>query len=350
MITITIMTETKYDPHDIGTMFEEVRRAHTRVCGAAHTTPLLTSSTINKMMSSGGSGGGGGGSEGDGLTRVYFKMESLQRVGAFKFRGAFNHISTLTAEERQCGVTTHSSGNHAQGLALAAKMLDVPAVIVMPRTSPQVKIEATRGYGAEVVLCEPTLQAREEACKKIIDTRGSVLVHPYDNYRVIFGAGTACLEMISQAPEKLDVIIAPVGGGGLLSGTCIAARGLLGRDVKIIAAEPQGASDAFRSFYSPEKQHILSVNPSTICDGLLTSVGIRNMGIIRAHVDEIVLLSDEEVLNAMSLMLKRMKVVVEPSGAIVLAAALKLSDQLRGKRVGLIVSGGNVDPSLLAKL
>ncbi len=303
----------------------DVEAALERVKDAVVRTPVMTSTTI------------------DGLTgsRVFFKCENFQRVGAFKFRGAYNAVSMLTEDEKAKGVITHSSGNHAQALALASSKQDVKCTVVMPSSSPAVKMEATRGYGAEVVVCEPTLASRESTAGALIEKHGYTLVHPYDNPNIIAGAGTAAYELIKEAGQ-LDTLFAPVGGGGLLSGTSIATKGLLPQ-AKVIAGEPQGADDAYRSFKSGEIHP--SINPNTIADGLLTSLSELTFSIIQKNVDSIITVSDEDIVNAMRLLWERMKLVVEPSGAVSLAALLQICDQVKGQRIGIILSGGNVDLS-----
>jgi threonine dehydratase len=301
----------------------DIEAAFERVKDSVVKTPVMTSTTIDALTGS----------------NVFFKCENFQRVGAFKFRGAFNAVSLLTDEERQRGVITHSSGNHAQALAFASSKQGVRCTVVMPSSSPAVKMEATEGYGAEVVVCEPTLAARQSTASTLIEEHGYTLVHPYDNPNIIAGAGTAAYELIKKT-GPLDAVFAPVGGGGLLSGTSIATKGLLPK-AEVIAGEPKGADDAYRSFTSGELHP--SVNPNTIADGLLTSLSELTFSIIRKHVDRIVTVSDEEIITAMRLLWERMKIVVEPSGAVSLAALLQIADQLKGRRIGVILSGGNVD-------
>ncbi len=302
---------------------KDVQRAYERVHQVAVHTPVMTSSTIDRMTG----------------CKVHFKCENFQRVGAFKFRGAYNCVSQLSREERRRGVITHSSGNHAQALALAASMLGVKAVVVMPRTSPKVKVDATRSYGAEVVLCEPTLESRETTTKDLIDRDGYALVHPYNDERIIAGAGTAALELVMERGD-LDCVLAPVGGGGLISGTAIATKGLC-PDAQVIAVEPQNADDAFRSFR--QGTIVPSVNPKTIADGLRTSLGTVTFPIIQQLVDDVVTVTELEIVESMRLLWERMKLVVEPSGAVGLAGLLKISATLKRNRVGIIISGGNVD-------
>ncbi len=302
---------------------EDILSAHERVKGVAHDTLVLTSRTIDRMVGA----------------RVFFKCENFQRTGAFKFRGAYNALHQMTPEERELGVITHSSGNHAQALALAASLLDIKCTVVMPENSARVKIEATRGYGARVVLCKPTLEARESTTNEIIARTGSLLIHPYDNERIIAGAGTAALELIEKVSD-LDVVVCPVGGGGLLSGTAIATKGL-SPDTRVIAVEPKNADDAYLGYKSGT--WVPSVNPQTIADGLRTSLGKINYPIILEKVDDIVTVSEAEIIEAMRLLWERMKIVVEPSGAVPLAGLLSHKDLFAGERVGVILSGGNID-------
>jgi len=303
--------------------FADVTKAHLIVQKYAHRTPVLTSSSINKIV--------GG--------NLFFKCENLQKVGAFKFRGACNAVFSLTGEEAQKGVATHSSGNHAAALALAARMRGIAAHIVMPDNSPEIKKKAVAGYGANITYCEPTLQARESTLARIVAETGATEIHPYNNFNVIAGQGTAAKELIEDFGE-FDIIIAPVGGGGLLSGTALSTKYLLPR-CKVIAAEPAGADDAFRSFH--EKKIIPSVNPKTIADGLLTSLGERNFAIIMQNVDDIVTVSEEKIVEAMRMIWERMKIIIEPSSAVPLAAILQGKVDIQYKKVGIILSGGNLD-------
>ncbi|NHI88599.1 MAG: pyridoxal-phosphate dependent enzyme [Candidatus Thorarchaeota archaeon] len=302
---------------------QDIYDAHTRIRDYALWTPVMTSSTIDKMVN----------------CQVFFKCENFQRVGAFKFRGAFNTVSQLTKEERERGVIAHSSGNHAQALALAASILGIKATIVMPKNSPMVKVNATRGYGAEVVFCENSTESRVQVANELIKEHNYVLIHPYNDERIVAGAGTAALELIEEA-EELDYVFAPVGGGGLLSGTSIATKGLC-PDASVIGVEPKNADDAFRSF----RDGVIypSVKPNTIADGLRTQLGDITFRIIREYVDSIVTVSEKEIVDAMRLLWERMKLVVEPSGAVSLAGLLKMNDKLNDRRVGVIISGGNID-------
>jgi threonine dehydratase len=260
-------------------------------------------------------------------------------VGAFKFRGACNAVFSLSEEEAQKGVATHSSGNHAAALALAARMRGIAAHIVMPSNSPEIKRKAVAGYGASITFCEPTLQARESTLARIVAETGATEIHPYNNFNVIAGQGTAAKELIEDF-GYFDIIMAPVGGGGLLSGTALSTKYLL-PGCKVIAAEPAGADDAFRSFH--EKKIIPSVNPKTIADGLLTSLGERNFAIIMKNVDDIVTVSEEKIVEAMRMIWERMKIIIEPSSAVPLAAILEGKLDIQNKKVGIILSGGNLD-------
>lgn len=272
--------------------------------------------------------------------KIYFKCENMQKVGAFKMRGAANAIFALKPEERQKGVATHSSGNHAQALALAARLAGIKAYIVMPRTAPKVKVAAVEGYGAEIIFCEPNLQARESTLQEVVARTGATFVHPYNDERVIVGQATAAKELFEQVKSPLDIVLTPVGGGGLLSGTVLSAR-CFSPATKVWGGEPEGADDAYRSL----KEGILipQTGPNTLADGLLTSLGDKTFAIISKGVEQIITVTDEEIIEAMRFLWERMKLVVEPSGAVPLAAALKERVVLEGKQVGIIISGGNVD-------
>ena len=302
---------------------QDIYDSHERIRDYALWTPVMTSSTIDNLTD----------------CQVFFKCENFQRVGAFKFRGALNTVSQLTKEEMERGVIAHSSGNHAQALALAASLLDVKATIVMPKNSPTVKVNATRGYGAEIVFCENSTESRVQVANELIEKHGYVLVHPYNDERIIAGAGTAAMELIEEV-EDLDYVFAPVGGGGLLSGTSIATKGLC-ENASVIGVEPANADDAFRSFRD-DKIHP-SVSPNTIADGLRTQLGEITFKIIRERVDSIITVSEEEIVASMKLLWERMKMVVEPSGAVSLAGLLKMKDELTDLRIGVIISGGNID-------
>ncbi|MBN1824701.1 MAG: pyridoxal-phosphate dependent enzyme [Candidatus Eisenbacteria bacterium] len=309
----------------------EIREAQDRIRPHTHRTPLLTCAALDR----------------EGGARFYFKCENFQKVGAFKARGATNAVFLLGAEEATRGVATHSSGNHAAALALAARSRGVPAYVVMPRTSPRVKVEAVRGYGAEIVFCEPNLEARERGLAEVVARTGAAFIHPYDDPRVIAGQGTAAAEMIEDGPEPMDAVIAPVGGGGLLSGTALAFAALSPRTA-VIGAEPKGADDAYRSLR--EGKILPSVEPRTVADGLLTSLGRHTFPILRRLVREIVTVEEETILRAMRLVWTRMKIVIEPSAAVAFAAALERPDLFVARSVGVIFSGGNVDPDRLPEM
>lgn len=308
---------------DLAPSRAEIEAAHQRLAGVAHRTPVLTSAYFNERTGA----------------ELFFKCESFQKVGAFKFRGAFNAISSLGAEELARGVVTHSSGNHAQAVALAARLKGARATIVMPANAPQVKVAAVRGYGARVILCEPSLVARESGIQEVIRETGAVLVHPYNDLRIIAGQATAARELLADVP-RLDAVVAPVGGGGLLSGTALAAA-YFAPGTRVFGAEPSGADDAARSLASGRIEP--SVEPRTIADGLLTSLGEHTFAVIRRRVEAIVTVDDEAIVEAMRRVWERMKIVIEPSAAVPLAALLAGRLDLAGKRVGMIVSGGNVD-------
>ena len=301
----------------------EIRKAAERIRPYAHYTPVLTCDSLDQQVGA----------------QVFMKCENLQKVGAFKFRGACNAVFSLTDEEAARGVATHSSGNHAQALALAAKLRGIPAYIVMPENAPAVKKAAVAGYGGQITFCEPTLKARETTTEQIVAKTGATVVHPYNDYRVIAGQGTAALELLEEYPD-LDVIMTPVGGGGLLSGTAITAKGLAPH-IRVIAAEPEMADDAYRSLQAGNI--IPSENPKTIADGLLTSLGDKTFPIIQQHVERIVTVSEAGILAAMKFVWERAKIIIEPSAAVTIALLWERKINLFDLRVGVILSGGNVD-------
>lgn len=305
----------------------DVQAAATRIIEHVHRTPIIQSRQLNALCGS----------------DLFFKCENLQKVGAFKARGATNAVFALPEQQVQAGVATHSSGNHGAALARAAGLRGVTAHIVMPENAPQVKKEATLAYGAQIIECEATLAARESALEAVVAATGATVVHPYDNAAVIAGQGTVGLEMLEQL-ENLDVVVVPVGGGGLLAGVALAIKSLH-PEIEVLAAEPAGADDAFRSFGLGRL--IPQTNPKTIADGLLTSLGQRNFPIIQRHVDTIVTVEEESIVRAMQLQWSRLKSVVEPSGAVSFAAVLEHPERFRGRRVGLVISGGNLDLSNL---
>ncbi|MBP6144245.1 MAG: threonine/serine dehydratase [Sediminibacterium sp.] len=302
-----------------------IESAAARIAPYIHTTPIMTNKSINEQY---------------GLD-LYFKCENFQKIGAFKIRGGMNASLQLTTEQLSKGVATHSSGNHAQALAFAAKMLGVKAYIVMPESSPQVKVNAVRGYGAEVTICASNQIARETTLQEIVDNTGATFIHPYDNDEVITGQATCVKEIIESIPD-LDMVVTPVGGGGLLSGTCLGAH-YFKPGLKVYAGEPEGAADAVLSLQSGKVEKAPYVN--TIADGLMTTLSERTLAIIKAHVTDILLVSDEEIKAALRLVYERMKIIIEPSCAVPLAAVLKNVDLFKGKKVGIILSGGNVDLS-----
>jgi threonine dehydratase len=302
---------------------QDVLQAAERIKPYIHRTPVMTNESLNQKVDA----------------QVFMKCENLQKVGAFKFRGASNAVWSLTDEEAARGVVTHSSGNHAQALALAAKMRGIPAYIVMPSNAPQVKKNAVAGYGGQITFCEPTLEARESTMERIRLSTGASVVHPYNDERVIAGQGTAALELLEEIPN-LDVIIAPVGGGGLLSGTSIAVTET-NKGIRVIAAEPEMADDAFRSMQAGKI--IPSLNPKTIADGLLTSLGSLTYPIIKERVEQVVTVSEAGIVESMKFIWERTKIVIEPSAATVIAVLWEKKIDLCGLKVGVILSGGNVD-------
>jgi threonine dehydratase/serine racemase len=304
---------------------DAVRAAAHRLQGVAHRTPVATCATLDRLAG----------------RQLFFKCEHLQRVGAFKFRGAWNAIAQLPADVAARGVVTHSSGNHAQAVALAAKLRGIAAHIVMPSSASPVKRRAVEEYGGRVITCEPTLQAREATAAAVLAETGGTLIPPYDHPDIIAGQGTAALELLDQVPH-LDALVVPVGGGGLLSGSCITARAV-NRSIRLFAAEPAGADDAARSMVAGRL--IPQTAPHTIADGLLTSLGELTWPIIRDHVELVVTVSDEEIITAMRLAWERAKLLVEASAAVALAAVLSEEFKRLGgiERVGVMLSGGNVD-------
>jgi threonine dehydratase len=304
-------------------VFEDIIEAHKLIRGFIHLTPVMTSMAINEISGS----------------DIFFKCENLQKTGAFKFRGACNAIFSLTDQQASRGVGTHSSGNHAAALALAAHIKGIEARIVMPSNSSGIKKQAVRGYGGIITYCEPTLQSRETTLGKIAEDTGIEIIHPYNNCKVIAGQGTAAKELMESFPD-LDMVMCPVGGGGLLAGTALSVKAL-SKSCRVIAAEPSGADDAYRSFKAG--YIIPSVNPETIADGLRTSLGEINFAVIRENVDDIVTVSEESIIKAMRLVWERMKLIIEPSSAVPLAAILENREIFRNNRIGIILSGGNVD-------
>lgn len=302
---------------------EAINEAAKRIAPYIHRTPVLTSLSINDILNS----------------QLFFKCENFQKVGAFKYRGATNAIQQLSASQLQNGVATHSSGNHAQALALAAKIKNIEAHIVMPANAPKIKKDAVIGYGANVIECEPTLEAREATLNRVIKDKKAHFIHPYNDFGIIEGQATSAKELIEDVPN-LDYLIAPVGGGGLLSGTSLSVK-YFSPNTRTIGAEPTGADDAYRSFKAGEI--IPSINPDTIADGLLTSLGSLTFPIIKAHVEQILTVKDSVTIEAMKLIWQRMKIIVEPSAAVPLAVVMDNPHSFNGKKIGIILSGGNVD-------
>ena len=301
----------------------DIRAAHARIADKIHRTPVLTSATLDALCGA----------------QLFFKCENFQKIGAFKARGATNAVFALTEAEAANGVATHSSGNHAAALARAARLRGIPAHIVMPSNAPKTKIESVRRNGGIIVFCEPTLVAREAACAKIIAETGARLVHPFDDYAVMAGQGTATLELLEQAPD-LDLIIVPVGGGGLLCGTAVAAKGAH-PGIRVIAAEPAGADDAARSVAAGRL--IPLEQAATIADGLRTSLSARTFPLIQQQVDGIVTVYEESIVAAMRRIWEVLKIIIEPSCAVPYAAIMDEKIDVSGKRVGIILTGGNVD-------
>ena len=302
---------------------DDIREAAQRIQPYVHQTPVLTSESLNAKTGA----------------QVFLKCENMQKVGAFKFRGACNAVFSLTEAEAARGVCTHSSGNHAQALALAARMRGIPAYIVMPDNAPSVKKNAVAGYGGQITFCAPTLEARETTLTRIYERTGANVVHPYNDERVIAGQGTATLELLEGVPD-LDVVIAPVGGGGLLSGTSIAATETK-RGIRVIAGEPEMADDAYRSLQSGTV--VPSRSPKTIADGLLTSLGSLTFPIVQQRVEQIVTVSEEGIIEAMKFVWERVKIIIEPSAAVAVGVLWEKKIDLTGLKVGVILSGGNVD-------
>jgi threonine dehydratase len=302
---------------------DDIRKAAQRIRPYIHRTPVFKNQSLNEKVDA----------------QVFLKCENMQKVGAFKFRGASNAVWSLSDEEAKRGVCTHSSGNHAQALALAAKMRGIPAYIVMPENAPTVKKDAVAGYGGEISFCAPTLEAREATLRRVYEKTGANVVHPYNDERVIAGQGTAAMELLEEVPD-LDVIITPVGGGGLLSGTSIAAAEIK-PGIRVIAGEPELADDAYRSMQAGEI--IPSSNPKTIADGLLTSLGTLTFPIVRERVEQIVTVSEQGIIDSMRFIWERAKIVIEPSAAVAVGVLWEQKIDLQGLKVGVILSGGNVD-------
>lgn len=308
---------------DLQIKASDLKQAHERIKAHIHRTPVMTSQSINEIAG----------------CDIYFKCENFQKIGAFKARGGLNAVLSLPADERQKGVVTHSSGNHAQAVSMAARMCGIPAYIVMPETAPEVKKKAVKGYGAEITLCKPTIQARKENANRIRLETGAFLVSPYNDNNVIAGQATAAIEFLEDT-DGLDALITPVGGGGLLAGTALAAH-YYSPTTKVFAGEPDGAKDTYLSMKAGEM--VAVDHPDTIADGLLASMGDKNFAIIKELVEDVFVVDDEEIVEAMRLVWERMKIVIEPSCAVPMAALLKNKERFAGQKVGIILSGGNVD-------
>ncbi|HLP38005.1 pyridoxal-phosphate dependent enzyme [Lacibacter sp.] len=302
---------------------EQIEQALERIKPFIHKTPVLTCNTINELAGA----------------EVFFKCENFQKIGAFKIRGGMNAVLTLPKEKAANGIATHSSGNHAQAIAYAARQVGTKAYIVMPNNSPGVKVNAVKGYGAEVTFCEPNQQAREETLQAIVDRTGAEFIHPYNDERVITGQATCAKELLEEI-TSLDFLLAPVGGGGLLSGTLLSAH-YFSPTTKVYAGEPEGAADAVLSLKSGKIEAAPYIN--TIADGLLTKLGDKTFPIIQQFVTDILTVTDEEIISTLRLVYERMKIIVEPSCVVPLAALLKNKELFAGKRAGIILSGGNVD-------
>ena len=298
----------------------DIEAAHLRIRQYVHKTSVVTSDLLDEMTG----------------CRLFFKCEHLQKAGAFKTRGAVNAVLSLTELEARNGVATHSSGNHGAALARAARIRNIPAFVVVPENAKQVKKDAMQNYGAEIIECESTLTAREETLERVLQDTGAVVVHPYNDDRVIAGQGTAALELFDQVVD-LDGVVVPVGGGGLLAGCALVAY----PDIHVYGAEPEMADDAYRSFNEGER--VRYQVPNTICDGLQTTLGERNFEIIQDKVTDILLVSEAEIIDAMRLLWTRMKQIIEPSSAVTLAAVIRNKKVFEGQRLGLILTGGNVD-------
>lgn len=301
----------------------DIEATHEAIQPLIHRTPVLTCSAIDERAGA----------------SLFFKCENFQKVGAFKMRGASNAAVRLSEADRRKGLATHSSGNHAQAVALSAKMLGVPAYIVMPENAPTAKRAATEGYGAQITSCENTLAARESTLQKVVEETGATFIHPYNDYNVIAGQATCTKELLEDV-EKLDILTAPVGGGGLMSGTLLSAR-YFAPGVKVYGAEPEAVDDAYQSLKSGQLQSNTTIN--TIADGLRTNLGEKTFDILQRELDDLFLVSEVEILQAMRLIWERMKIIIEPSCAVPLAAILKHPEVFAGKRVGVILTGGNVD-------
>lgn len=303
--------------------FSNIQQAASVIKPYAHRTPVLTSNIVNERAQA----------------QLFFKCENFQKVGAFKFRGACNTVFTLNNENAAQGVATHSSGNHAQAIALSAKLRGIKAHIVMPSNSTKVKVDAVKGYGAEITLCEPTLEARETTLEQVVEKTGATFIHPYNHAPVICGQGTTALELLTDYPD-LDVLLTPVGGGGLLSGCSIAAKAL-SPQIEVVGTEPEWADDAYRSLKSGKLEPVLRID--TIADGLRTSLGSLPFQIIQQNVDDIVTVSEASIIEAMRFIWERMNIIIEPSCAVPVAAIFEGKVNVKKRKVGIVITGGNVD-------
>ncbi len=301
----------------------QIKAAHEAIKPYIHQTPVISNTSINQITGA----------------DIFFKCENFQKIGAFKMRGASYATLTLTKEEKACGIATHSSGNHAQAVALSAKNHGIKAYIVMPSTAPVIKRNATAGYGAEIITCEPNIASRKTTLDKVVERTGATFIHPFDDYNVITGQATASLELIREV-GPLDIMMAPIGGGGLMSGTALTTKYLL-PDTQIIGAEPIEVNDAYRSYHKGEI--VVNETINSIADGLLTNLSDKTFGIIKEHLDDILLVSEKQIVEAMRLIWERMKIIIEPSCAVPLAAILNNKERFEGKKIGLILTGGNVD-------
>ncbi len=301
----------------------DIQATYKEIKPLIHRTPVLTSNTLDRMSGA----------------LLFFKCENFQKIGAFKMRGAASAAVRLSREQKEKGLATHSSGNHAQAVARSAQLLGIPAYIVMPENAPAVKRKATEGYGAEIIPCAPTQEAREKTLEKVVMETGAIFIHPYNDYNVIAGQATAALELMEQI-SGLDIVMAPIGGGGLMSGTALIVR-YLSKNIQAIGAEPEAVNDAYRSLRAGEL--LTNTSTNTIADGLRTNLGEKTFGILHKELEDIITVSDEEIVKAMRLIWERMKIIIEPSCAVPLAAVLKEKARFANKRVGIILTGGNVD-------
>lgn len=309
---------------------QDLLSAHERIKSYIHQTPVMSSGSIDSIAN----------------CNVFFKCENFQKIGAFKARGAMNAVLNLSEEKRAKGVATHSSGNHAQALARAAKLMGTRAHIVMPRTAPVIKKKGVKAFGGEITECDPTLASREATLEEVISSTGATEIHPFNNYDVIAGQATAAMELFQEVEHTLDYLLVPVGGGGLLSGTLLAAK-YFSPKTKVIAGEPAGADDTYRSLKSGQIEQSQS---NSVADGLLTTVGNKTFPIIKELVSEVITVTDNQIIEAMKLIWERIKIIVEPSCAVPFAALLKDKEKFEGKNVGIILSGGNVDLERAFKL